>query len=216
MSNGRGGTIEVQTVNLSGAGDRKKRKKPLIIGLLCGLILIVAGTIFTWWWMNREERFEQSTLVVQEDLSLVEKLREDFPKIYLESELKQMIEEHMKPLLTAGIPDSNRQPITLRKFEVKNEKAYVELEYYNMAIYNQYYNAKLFVGEVGDELFQLYPELNDSLKKETGKKIVVTDQPIAIRVPGVIRSVSRGLVKEKEHLAVLQDNVTGPIYVIYE
>lgn len=192
---------------------QKKGKKAAVIAILCVIILAVAAAAVVWWLKNREESFERSTLVINQDGSLTEKLKEDFPAEYSEADLKKKIESEIETVYQLG---DKTAKIELQKLEVSKEQVYVQLSYPRLDDYKLFYSVALYNGEVNDAVLSQYTDLTQQLSAYRGKKAAILYQPIDVRVPGKIIAVSTGFEQDGDHLAVLKKEAVAPQYVIYE
>lgn len=192
---------------------QKKGKKAVAIAIICVVILAIAAAAVVWWLKNREESFDRSTLVINQDGSLTEKLKEEFPAEYGEADLKKKIETEIESAYEAG---GQASKISLQKIEVSNDQVYVQLLYPQIEDYKLFYQTDIYIGEVSDDLLGQYKDMTEQLSAYRGKKAVILFQPIDVRVPGKIIAVSTGYEQDGEHLAVLKKEAVAPQYVIYE
>ncbi len=172
---------------------------------------------------------------VLKDGSIMETITEEFAKEYYD-------EESLKAMILSEVADFNRShvndTISVDKLENKSGKMIVKMRYPSADIYTEYntddYNAKaLFNGTVAeayDAGYSLDISMTDAKGETTigkeellgmgSEKIIISEAPLQIKVPGKILYVGEKVEADgKDEAYMLTDEngeATGKYYVIYK
>lgn len=172
---------------------------------------------------------------VMKDGSIMETITEEFSEEYYD-------EESLKTMILSEVADFNRShandTISVDKLENKNGKITVKIRYPSADIYTEYntddYNAKtLFNGTVAeayDAGYSLDISMTDVKGENTidkdellgmgSEKIIISEAPLQIKVPGKILYVGEKVEADsKDEAHMLTDangEAAGKYYVIYK
>lgn len=168
---------------------------------------------------------EGNSISVSKKGAVTSTITEDFDKDFYDAdELKEEINSELADYNKTFAKDH----ISLKRFEVKNGKAVLELTFAEDSDYSSYNEEELYVGtvsEAGEEGYDLSGELVDAdgAQKdfdalEEGAQILIleTEEPTQVQVPGQILAVSAGgnvTITGKKQAAV--ENA-GLSYIIYK
>ena len=168
-------------------------KKSVCLGLLIGLLSIMAGC--------GSSVPGENTIAVDKKGKITDTIVEDFDKDYYDSEeLQSEIEEELAKYNQNYASD----PITLKKFAVKDGQATLQLLFTESKYYEEYTESTFFTGTVEEAQAEGYELTGNMLDTDGGKtaldslgdtekmKIVIleNDETVSIEVPGKIVAVS--------------------------
>ena len=169
---------------------------------------------------------KESTIAVDKKGKITDTIVEEFDKDYYDSEeLQSEIESELAEYNKNFAADH----VTLKKFEVKDGTATLQLVFDGSEYYEDYTEMTLFNGTVADvqaEGYELTEELLgadgvltslDALSGADGAKALVleTDETVNVQVPGKILAVSAGgnvTVTGKKQAAVADGGLSFIIY----
>lgn len=157
---------------------------------------------------------KESTIAVDKKGKIIDTIVEEFDKDFYDSEeLQGEIESELAEYNKNYATDH----ITMKKFEVKDGTATLQLVFDGSEYYEDYTETTLFNGTVAEAQAGGY-ELNGELLDADGAKVLVmeTDETVKVEVPGTILAVSAGgnvNVTGKKQAAVADGGLS---YIIYK
>jgi len=192
------------------------KKKSMRILLALSLMLLMGGCAFG------NKAVSENTIIVDKDGIISGIIVEEFQdEDYEQEELEQLIEEKIATFNQGG------EQIKLEKFEVSEGKTYVHLSYQTAQDYKEFNNEDLFSGSVSDAGSAGYEFVDvksvkegesgldaGSVSQKSGMKILIFEEPVAVRVAGTIAYVSDGVTVTGKKEAKADGE--GLFYVLYE
>lgn len=163
---------------------------------------------------------KESTVTVNKKGIVTEVLVEDFST---ESYDEKELEESVKELVDAYNKEKGKDRVTLKKSEVKEEKATVQLQFQTDDDYRGFNHVDFFAGTVKqakEEGYGFAGAFADKSGKEVSsgtildkcmdQQVMIIREPLAVRVPGTILYVSKNMEIQDKNQARLADDTGIP------
>lgn len=229
--------------NQAGNRRRKRRKKSrikvyiarLIVALVCLTVIAMIGFGGYKLYSKFSEGFSKSEVVTDEsNITISSKgvitgsIVEDFDsQLYSEADLSSLIDKEVAEYnALSGEEDS----VLLKKYEIKNNKAYVVFDYRTDADYRGFNGLKFYAGTVKevtsdgvlfDKMLKGYDGESDLVAGNTSiisdMKCVVLSESVAVSLPGKIKYCSENVsVVDKKNAKVNIGEDSALAYIVYK
>ncbi len=198
---------------------KMKQKRFLLLGMLLAAIIIIVLIIVGIVSLIKGRFHDTTTLVIDADGTVTMDEVDDFSESnYDKSDMNSYIEDLVKEYNDSG----KGGKVKLKKTKVKDDKAYVRMQYSDYNAYQNFTNNELFVGTVGEAKAKGYSfedtfsTVKDKSKGEAvtvedmtsddNKKVVIVRGNENIIVPGKITAVSdpNTTIVDKDEISVTQ------------
>ena len=223
--------------------EARKRKRHrevirnrIIFGTICAAILLVAVLIITKMGVAIFDAGPiptTSTLTFQEDGQVVFEEVTDFdPEVYSKSELKTYTKDLIKEF-----NEKHEEAITLKRFKVKDNQAYIKTIYKDAKTYTEFTGYETFNGSYDDAVSSGYNfeavfsavannaksagQTVDAASTFAGSKVAVVKENVKVVVPGNIKYVSEPSTElaDGQSINIKQqdgnEDATDLVYIIY-
>lgn len=221
------------------AGKSRKRRKRrakayalrTLFAVLC-ITFILIILFFAWkivgGVISPQKSVEQDTIIIEKNGSIKGVICEDFDQDYYNAdELQEMLSDEINQY--AGVSGS-AQAVQQKKFQVKNQKAYVTLLYATDADYRSFNEKEIYIGKINDLLTQnvmLNQDLISTQDDGTSvpatqistlgdAKAVVIEEQTAVQTPGAILYHSNNVTLTGKKSATTEGDAENLAIIIYK
>lgn len=173
---------------------------------------------------QKETDVDTNTVIIDKKGQITEAIVEDFDQPYYnEEELKSQIESQIAAYNTQN---GSEDAISLEKFELKEQKIFVNISFEDHSAYTGFNEKELFAGTVAQAYDAGYTfpqmkttdgaEISQADVLELGEKhVVILEEQQQVRVPGKITHASEGVSLVDDKTAV-NLNEGQKAFIIYE